>query len=693
MELWVFLGLVAFVWLISPIILLIALLITRNKLKQFRAEGSPQPIAYQKPTPVPAMHIAAGNRYSTVVLENFILLHLELRRQARAETLTAAQYATLTEQLDTLWSRYLAGIQLSPDSDDWRERRRDAWNHFADLAAQPPGPPPWQTATRQESEPEAQQPSISIPPAKLTTHPIELPPPPSVPKPPVISQSAPAFVTKQPEPESLETDWSPAEPSAFERLLERISGWPKLAVPFLVQNIGWFIGGFCLIAGTVFLVRNTSGFLFALVVFASLMGYSGFLLWAGYQLRSKRPELSTASGVLLSISMLLVPLNVAVAARLIASAEGALLTVSIGLTGVALAGLYWAVSLASTLMDRSLRGLHPRLVVAMAAVQLAVPALPSAPHWLWLAALHGVLLALMGYGLFAFTRHWVRNWFIDQRRTAYYAGGLLVYTAAVSFIHLTWAYPGRLPDGYFGPFLMILSGLLFQVDAAFKDWVNKYPALSRFTFGLYGLSALAIAVGIQGTVPGIITLGLGAGLYGWVTWRYLTWPPLYLMLACISGAYGLLVLKPLVYELYFLASLPGLIGLLGVIRWAQPRSRNLAQQCFGVFSLLLAGLAGWSLYWAEPGLPGMSTALIASAGLYFLTRQTLIPLALSARTETAVWYMVTLLATVAVLYSPSTTLLSREWQWAFGCAGLAMLWTWRGLSGLRRFPQRAPVFC
>ncbi|MEZ5582896.1 MAG: hypothetical protein R3F37_09110 [Candidatus Competibacteraceae bacterium] len=57
-----------------------------------------------------------------------------------------------------------------------------------------------------------------------------------------------------------------------------------LAVPFLVQHIGWFIGGFCLIAGTVFLVRNTSGFMFALVVFASLGAIQRFLAaWAGYR--------------------------------------------------------------------------------------------------------------------------------------------------------------------------------------------------------------------------------------------------------------------------------------------------------------------------------------------------------------------------------------------------------------------------
>ncbi|MEZ5582898.1 MAG: hypothetical protein R3F37_09120 [Candidatus Competibacteraceae bacterium] len=43
-------------------------------------------------------------------------------------------------------------------------------------------------------------------------------------------------------------------------------------------------------------------------------------------------------------------------------------------------------------------------------------------------------------------------------------------------------------------------------------------------------------------------------------------PPLYLMLACLSGAYGLLVLKPLAYPLYFLASLPGIGRIAGVDR-------------------------------------------------------------------------------------------------------------------------------
>jgi hypothetical protein len=77
------------------------------------------------------------------------------------------------------------------------------------------------------------------------------------------------------------------------KALHAISGWPKLIAPFLAQNIGWFIGGFCFIAGALFLIANTSGFRQCLVVFASLFGASAFLIWAGYQFRRNRPNWSS----------------------------------------------------------------------------------------------------------------------------------------------------------------------------------------------------------------------------------------------------------------------------------------------------------------------------------------------------------------------------------------------------------------
>jgi len=37
--------------------------------------------------------------------------------------------------------------------------------------------------------------------------------------------------------------------------------------PVLVQNIGWFIGVFCFIAGSLFLVSNTTGYAKNLIAF------------------------------------------------------------------------------------------------------------------------------------------------------------------------------------------------------------------------------------------------------------------------------------------------------------------------------------------------------------------------------------------------------------------------------------------
>ncbi len=101
-----------------------------------------------------------------------------------------------------------------------------------------------------------------------------------------------------------------------------MSGWPKLIAPFLAQNIGWFVGGFCFVAGALFLIANTSGFVNALVVFASLFGTTAFLLWAGYQFRRKGSDLAVASSVLLTLAMLLAPLDLAVAVRLTSASGG-----------------------------------------------------------------------------------------------------------------------------------------------------------------------------------------------------------------------------------------------------------------------------------------------------------------------------------------------------------------------------------
>ena len=145
---------------------------------------------------------------------------------------------------------------------------------------------------------------------------------------------------------STAADWRPAQPGPIERALRAASGWPKLIAPFLAQNIGWFVGGFCFVAGALFLVANTSGFLNALVVWGSLIGATVFLIWAGYQFRRQRPELVAASSVLLTLGLMLGPLDLAVAVRLFAASGGEFLLISISVVLAALtlagfAGIAW----------------------------------------------------------------------------------------------------------------------------------------------------------------------------------------------------------------------------------------------------------------------------------------------------------------------------------------------------------------
>ncbi|MBK1718855.1 hypothetical protein CKO27_14610, partial [Thiocystis violacea] len=485
----------------------------------------------------------------------------------------------------------------------------------------------------------------------------------------------------QPDP-----DWRPAAPSAFELALRRLSGWPRLIVPFLLQNIGWFVGAFCFVSGALFLIANTSGFVNALVVFASLVGATAFLLWAGYQFRRKGEALVVASSMLLTLGMLLAPLDLAVAIRLIdaSGGEDLLLLTSLGLTALTLAGFAWAAALSSALMDPALRGRFPWLLTALAAMQLALPLARVAPDWPALAALHLGLLALLALGLATFSREWLRRLFVDQRLTTYFAAGLLIYTATVSFVHLTWSWPATLPAGYGGPFLMAVCALLFQVDAAFKEWVNKYTFLSRFTLALHGLAAVAIAMALPSTPAILLTLAIGALLHGWVTWRYRTAIPLYLLLGCLAGlhAFGLLGrLPPAWHEL---ASLPALLALAAMARWAATRSRTIARQALIGGGALLIAVTLWSLVQGTPGWVGMATGATAALLLFQTTR-----LALSLPDANPRWTLADLgvvaLASAAVAYAPTWAPLAWETRTAFGLLGLAALWSALGL--LARWPS------
>ena len=213
----------------------------------------------------------------------------------------------------------------------------------------------------------------------------------------------------------------------MERALQTVSGWPAVLVPFLVQNSLWFIGMFCIVAAATLLVSYTTGFWKAVSVSTSLSAGTLFLLWQGYRLRQHHPEMEAASRVFLILGVLLIPLDIATAVRLMATGQS-LPWITLGgvVTAISLGGLFYATMLVSGVMDRALQGQHPRLFLALVATQLAVPLLQAFPSWPLLALTHCVVLGLLAYALVRFVHEWLHTLFVERQKGAYYAAGTLV---------------------------------------------------------------------------------------------------------------------------------------------------------------------------------------------------------------------------------------------------------------------------
>lgn len=127
----------------------------------------------------------------------------------------------------------------------------------------------------------------------------------------------------EPEPVELEpVELEPVElgPSTWERIVETTSEWSSLLKPFLLDNVGWFVGAFLIIAGFVVLIvafRQDIGenpILMWSIVFWTLMSTTGAFFALAYLIRRRYPQLETTSNVLLTIVALLIPLVFAAAA-------------------------------------------------------------------------------------------------------------------------------------------------------------------------------------------------------------------------------------------------------------------------------------------------------------------------------------------------------------------------------------------
>jgi hypothetical protein len=103
-------------------------------------------------------------------------------------------------------------------------------------------------------------------------------------------------------------------PSPLHRLIESASQWSSLLKPFLLDNVGWFVGVFLVIAGFAVLIVSFWGtiqnnhLLMHSLVYLSLSAATGLFFSAAYFMRLRYPQLEISSNVLLVIVALLIPL-------------------------------------------------------------------------------------------------------------------------------------------------------------------------------------------------------------------------------------------------------------------------------------------------------------------------------------------------------------------------------------------------
>ncbi|MDM8516075.1 hypothetical protein QUF76_07745 [Desulfobacterales bacterium HSG16] len=426
--------------------------------------------------------------------------------------------------------------------------------------------------------------------------------------------------------EAFRHAWQPQNPGVAEKIMKKKSNLPGVIIPFLWQNILWFISGFSFVTGSVFLVANTEEmFARSLLIASFLFLYALLLIFGSYKLLRKRPELISLGQILVSFGMLLIPLSMAASIGLVRIAFPNIAETSVAAFLILLNMVFFfpAAKLATGIMERSFQKNHSRLFFTIASLQITALFISFYPFWQVLAIFHLMLSAFAGFGIIGLIENLMTSVYENRKKVALYILGTIIFAGIVSFFHVQFAFKAKLPDGYPGPFLMLLSGLLFYADARFKSKNREYPLMGCITFAIYGLSVAALVVTFNDPVPHLINLSLGIVIYFNAVRSYLSLPSLYLLLGCLGWIYKLLVLSFFPFEAWFMASAPGLLLLSCLHQWAMRRkAQSIALIIFRVMVLTGMDLVIWSLIGAFPGWLPMMTCLLFTFLLYYILRFT-----------------------------------------------------------------------
>ncbi len=437
----------------------------------------------------------------------------------------------------------------------------------------------------------------------------------------IINQPEPAVKIEGVKTKSIKIERVAAESdepktSPMHSLMQSLSGWHKSLVPFLLQNIGWFIGILCFISGSVFFISYTEGFNKSLTIFYTVLTYTLLLAWGGYRLKDKVSHAAMSGYVLMATSFLLIPLNFAAAAQLIwSSAATYQYLISIPSTLIAFGSLYFTSRLISGVFNRQLLSYFSLVFFTLSSLQLVVPWIQNSQSMIILMAVQIIILLLLLWALINYMPAVLKQIFVDRQYLLVMSVGSLIYAALVSTIHITLSSPLSIALSYYAPMVLLISAALFYIDGQLNDYKEQMSLLSRFSFISYAVSFAAIALSLNNEPIRSVTLLMGVILYARLVWLYRSLAPLYLLISLLCFLHFDVVLSDWLLiipgitsatasQWYYLASLP-LLGLFFLTLFVLRKSELQRSKCFAITthlfhlfilaSIVLSTYSQWSI--------------------------------------------------------------------------------------------------
>ncbi|ADO74918.1 hypothetical protein [Stigmatella aurantiaca] len=389
--------------------------------------------------------------------------------------------------------------------------------------------------------------------SELGRHPEAMASPEPIPVEEVAPEPVPEEAAPEPVPEEEEPlPWVTPEPlfdappvrSLTARLVEETSPWSRLWRPFLYESIGWFLGAFLILAGTLYFVFESwagmNSVARSLVVFGMTAFYSvGFSTWGAFLMR--REALRSAGHILCLIGAAVAPL----AGLALGPLGGTLpLGETLGLDGVSPALLVplllgWS-AVAAFLVRRPVEAMdapsRPLLQAGMVGTTLMMGLAPLAARLgvsaLWLNVLPCVLFFALSRRPEAEPR---------QGLALVFALTAPLYLLALFSIrlHLALAAAGAPPGlGSYAPFI----AFLLATCLAFRRLESRQAA-APLALGVAAMQVGCLALAGSGAAPAFFVT---AAVFTWTMYRLAQGelPRLRWLYPAYAGAYLLYASSP-----------------------------------------------------------------------------------------------------------------------------------------------------